>query len=1533
MGNIDNLNFKIILDDKDFNAKIKANLEVAKAFNTEVSKLLDVQKEHASAMRQVAESIRDSARATGEASRAVENHADQLRRRTKEMQDGNKEVEHQSKLMRSLSGFVGAYFSVDGARRFVTELTRITGEFEKQQVALRAILQDAGGADAIFEKIKKLAVMSPFSVLDLTSYAKQLSAYSVPLDEIYDTTKMLADVSAGLGVDMGRIVLAYGQIRSASFLRGTEVRQLTEAGIPILEELSKQFEELEGHAVSAGEVFNKISARQVPFEMVEKAFKDMTSEGGKFYEMQEVLADTLAGKISNLRDAFQIMMSNIGNANSGVLKGSVDILTKIISNSETIGQDLVALAATYGMYKLAVYGTAVATQGFRKANLALATSLDKVTAAMMANKWAYIAAAAVAAAYAIYRVVTAETEFEKAQKAVNNAVDEFRAKSNSEISNLDYLWRRLNKAAVRTAEYEEARKRLINTYGRHMTEIDKEALAVGNLAGVYDRLKESIIAAEKEKAVSEGMSKISKAHADRLEKLYATFNSMTKGFNKGLKAELQDYVKGDISKSDLSKSAKVFYDKFSTYSPMAGKSKNAFDALRDSIAEAEEDTRELRTTLEETIGFVYGSKQKTEPALAGFEKRVQAVLDKYPNVKGLQSLSTKGKDYWTYIDSMRKFYAENVKKLQDAGGLDEGDSVVQNIKKQNEVIKQIFSEAFGGKVSLYDIKTRTKQENVAQKAIESRIKLVKEMSSRYAKMKAAGIGDESIRSKFDSVYDESDRDLYKTFDFEQTLARLEAQLVKAGSAAAESAKSALRTQELDSFTEAFIESSKALKKWIDFYDEISENVPESSNDSFGARVQRILNKLNASNFKDAQSANKALTNLTASESAYIEKMGQDAWIKYSDAGLDAIDRWAKAAKQANIDVAQQSLQSLGKSYLDTLFTSKGIDMNNLRDKSFGQLKSMLDALNSVDTNGLIPESVLNRAKELGIDTQPLLDFIKQSINAKKQDIFGALLGDITKQANAYSASMGDIEGTLKRIRDLKNTINFKKTSGEPVGDEELSLDQEIDLLKGQLRSPYAYMEGISKAAGTAAKYMKDFAEATGDTNLEGIANSLSAISQNLSAAAQGGASGGWIGAVVAGVADALGQITSAIIEEKAALAKTAEAMENFREQIYLTRFQVNEDDYETIFGTRVIAKASEAYRKAGAAMAEYKKAITTTMAAPSESEVYDTLDQTLSPKYLARMEAFKKGYTELEGLMVMTKHRSALAKSFGKKNEYAALKDLVPELFEGGEFNLENAEAFLENKNAIRYWDKYNKGVVEAIQHTVELAKANKESEAILENAVSDIFSNMASDFSDIIFDAVINGSDAWSQFREKGSEAILDLGKQLMQEMMITEYFDRFSKDIKEAYGLESPELVYNKLAGIMSNMYDGMMGMFPYWEDIAQNWVDMMRNAGYDPTASGSSLSEGIKGITENTASLLASYINAIRSDVSQIRLLQTTTNSKITELLSVFPKAPTLADYLTKIEAHTANISADTSAILKQLRSVITTQGGNSAFAVYM
>ena len=124
------------------------------------------------------------------------------------------------------------FLSVYAGIRMIKNLATITGEFEMQKISMQAILQDAEKGAAIFERIKELAVISPFQFKDLVSYTKQLSAFSIPYEDLYDTTKMLADLSAGLGVGMDRLILAYGQVRSAAVLRGQELRQFTEAGIP-----------------------------------------------------------------------------------------------------------------------------------------------------------------------------------------------------------------------------------------------------------------------------------------------------------------------------------------------------------------------------------------------------------------------------------------------------------------------------------------------------------------------------------------------------------------------------------------------------------------------------------------------------------------------------------------------------------------------------------------------------------------------------------------------------------------------------------------------------------------------------------------------------------------------------------------------------------------------------------------------------------------------------------------------------------------------------------------------------------------------------------------------------------------------------------------------------------------------------------------------------------------------------------------------------------------------------------------------------
>lgn len=242
------------------------------------------------------------------------------------------ELTKQSRMMREFVNTIKTYAGFYFFRDMFQELVAIRGEFELQQVSLRAIIQDARRADQIFSQIKGLAVISPFQFSDLVGYTKQLAAFQIPVNELYGTMKSLADVSAGLGVDMGRIILAYGQIRSAGVLRGQELRQLTEAGIPALDALRKKLEEVRGVAQTTDDVFNAISTRQIPFEYIREMFTTMTEDGGMFYKMQEIQAASLKGMVSNLADSYKIMMNDIGEANDSVLKGIVGSITDAMNN-------------------------------------------------------------------------------------------------------------------------------------------------------------------------------------------------------------------------------------------------------------------------------------------------------------------------------------------------------------------------------------------------------------------------------------------------------------------------------------------------------------------------------------------------------------------------------------------------------------------------------------------------------------------------------------------------------------------------------------------------------------------------------------------------------------------------------------------------------------------------------------------------------------------------------------------------------------------------------------------------------------------------------------------------------------------------------------------------------------------------------------------------------------------------------------------------------------------------------------------------
>lgn len=294
-----------------------------------------------------------------------------------------------------LGTMLASAYSIIALKNFTQKVIEVGGELEKQKLAMNAILGDEGMANTITSQINSLAVKSPFGVLELNQYAKQLTAFQIPYNELYDTMKRLADISAAVGVDMGRITLAFGQVRAAKFLKGTELRQFTEANIPLLDMLSKRFTALKGEIVSAGEVMSMISKKEVSFEDVKAALWELTGEGGKFYNMQEVLSESVQAKWKNLADAVDLMFGEIVKSSAGGLTAVAEVLTGLTTKWKTYASVIAATGVAFGVAKvstlvwnaaiskttLSAIAEAKAAKQMDVANLKVASTYRTLTAA------------------------------------------------------------------------------------------------------------------------------------------------------------------------------------------------------------------------------------------------------------------------------------------------------------------------------------------------------------------------------------------------------------------------------------------------------------------------------------------------------------------------------------------------------------------------------------------------------------------------------------------------------------------------------------------------------------------------------------------------------------------------------------------------------------------------------------------------------------------------------------------------------------------------------------------------------------------------------------------------------------------------------------------------------------------------------------------------------------------------------------------------------------------------------------------------
>lgn len=302
---------------------------------------------------------------------AEQKHAEAMKRSASASKQLSSEFQTQEGYVSRLVKRLAVYASFSAVSGLLTNIRQVTAEFELQRVSLGAIIQDQERANQLFGEIKSFALKSPVSILDLTKYTKQIAAYGVETEKLFDTTKMLTDVSVGLGTPLSQLALAFGQIRSQSLLRLAETRQLTEAGIPALELLAKQLEKTYGRFVSTAEVMELISKRAISFEMVEQMFKDMTSAGGAFYNMQEKQGNTLFGLWAKLGDAASVMYDEIGNTssvNSG-MKEAIRLLSDLMRNWRNVGLVVAESAAVFAIWKLQAVNAALVTNALTAAEV------------------------------------------------------------------------------------------------------------------------------------------------------------------------------------------------------------------------------------------------------------------------------------------------------------------------------------------------------------------------------------------------------------------------------------------------------------------------------------------------------------------------------------------------------------------------------------------------------------------------------------------------------------------------------------------------------------------------------------------------------------------------------------------------------------------------------------------------------------------------------------------------------------------------------------------------------------------------------------------------------------------------------------------------------------------------------------------------------------------------------------------------------------------------------------------------------------
>lgn len=627
-----------------------------------------------------------------DAIKRVEKDLEKAAEKNKRLTDESKKLKNEHNALletaKKLTTRFAQLFSVQAITGYIKKIIQVRGEFEMQHRAMQVLIGDVDKANELWDKTVSLAVKSPFKVRDLVTYTKQLSAYRIETDKLYDKTKMLADISSGLGVDMNRLILAYGQVKAANYLRGTELRQFSEAGINVLGELATYFSEIEGRAISVGDVFDRVSKRMVSFADVDAVLQRVTSESGAFYQMQEKQSQTLKGMMLNLTDTVELMMNDLGKRNDGVLKGSIKLIKELVDNWRKL-EPVIAAA-----------GTALLSYFPLKAIGNIGKALATIPAAFAAHPVAIAIAGAAAIYMAIHKIITAQTK-------LNAAMTEVDANITSSLEESIALYHELteatNDATKSTEERNKAYDKLKDKFSEILPDQMTERSYIEALAGDYKAAEDAMMSYYNAKAVQQKKDKVesmfqAEIYDTDIPELQASYKKQLKKIFDSGNVTADEYIKLDAGlHSSVLKAVE---------SAKNGEIKNTMVSLRNEI----------------------------EKNLAEFAGIDQSALDKHLGIKITEDLLDAVNTINRYHDAISdveglpfRTYDEKVAAKDKAKLNEQFEFVKQQYSKLANLYKKVADE----KISLYTPSSDETKEEIRKGILRDLDLIYSEVERKY----------------------------------------------------------------------------------------------------------------------------------------------------------------------------------------------------------------------------------------------------------------------------------------------------------------------------------------------------------------------------------------------------------------------------------------------------------------------------------------------------------------------------------------------------------------------------------------------------------------------------------------------------------------------------------------------------------------------------------------------------------------------------------------------------------------------------------